>query len=33
MRAKLGNASSANADGVGKLARTMADTAWQLAQG
>jgi aminoglycoside phosphotransferase (APT) family kinase protein len=32
MRAKLGNASSANADGVGKLARTMADTAWQLAQ-
>lgn len=33
MRAKLGNASSANADGVGKLARTMADTAWKLAQG
>jgi aminoglycoside phosphotransferase (APT) family kinase protein len=32
MRAKLGNASSANADGVGKLARTMADTAWGLAQ-
>jgi aminoglycoside phosphotransferase (APT) family kinase protein len=32
MRAKIGTASSANAEVVGKLARTMADTAWQLAQ-
>ncbi len=32
MRAKLGTASSANAEAVGKLARTMADTAWDLVQ-
>lgn len=32
MRAKIGTASSANAETVGKLARSMADTAWHLAQ-
>jgi aminoglycoside phosphotransferase (APT) family kinase protein len=32
MRAKIGTASSANAEMVGKLARTIADTAWDLAR-
>jgi aminoglycoside phosphotransferase (APT) family kinase protein len=32
MRAKIGTASSANAEMVGKLARAIADTAWDLVQ-
>jgi aminoglycoside phosphotransferase (APT) family kinase protein len=32
MRAKIGSASSANAEMVGRLARAIADAAWQLAQ-
>lgn len=32
MRARIGTASSANAEMVGKLARTIADTAWELVQ-
>jgi aminoglycoside phosphotransferase (APT) family kinase protein len=32
MRARIGTASAANAEMVGKFARTIADTAWELAQ-
>ncbi|MEW6271248.1 MAG: phosphotransferase [Thermodesulfobacteriota bacterium] len=32
MRARIGSASSANAEMVGRLARSLADAAWQLAQ-
>ncbi len=32
MRAKIGSASSANAEAVGRLAGSLADAAWQLAQ-